>query len=103
ELTNVFLVRRRPSPQDVQQVGPSIQAGAALAPGISQQAFKKETDIGVACVIPARATPTSKIPIEGSGSGDEVRKSCVKRAREVRPCLRLRHGISPMLWARRAR
>jgi hypothetical protein len=79
----------------------SIQARAALASGISQQAFKKETDIGVACVIPARVTPTSKIPIEGSGSGDEVRKGCVKRPREVRPCLRLRHGICQMLWARR--
>jgi hypothetical protein len=66
---------------------PSIQACAALASGVCQQAFKKETDIGVACVIPAGATPTSKIPIEGSGSSDEVRKGCVKRAREVRHAL----------------
>src|SRR5262245_28319677 len=71
-----------------------MQAGAALGPGISQQAFKKETGVGVGCVIPARTAPTGKIPIEGSGSGDEVRKVCVKRVGEFRPDLMLTHCTS---------
>src|SRR5262245_31361943 len=77
-------------------VARSIQAPAALGFGISQQAFKKETNIGVAWVIPARATPTSKIPIKGSGSADEVRKVCIKRAGEFRPGLMLTHCTSTM-------
>ena len=53
---------------------PSMQAGAALAPGVSQQGFKHAACIGVAGVIPARATPSGKIPIDGAGFGDEVRQ-----------------------------
>ena len=40
----------------------SIQAGAALALSVSQQAFKHAAGFRVACVIPARVTPVSKIP-----------------------------------------
>jgi hypothetical protein len=47
-----------------------MQAGAALAPGISQQAFKYEAGIRVAGVISARVTPARKIPIGGAGFGD---------------------------------
>jgi hypothetical protein len=42
-----------------------MQAGAALAPGVSQQAFKHVTGIRVAGVMPAHVTPSSKIPING--------------------------------------
>jgi len=48
----------------------SIQAGAALAPGVSQQAFKHAAGIRVAGVISARVTPISKIPIGGASLGD---------------------------------
>jgi hypothetical protein len=71
-----------------------MQAGAPLAPGIHEQAFKKETGIGVGCVIPARVTPPGEIPIDRAGFGDEVRKGCVKRAREVRPGFMLSHCMS---------
>ena len=48
----------------------SIQAGAALALSVSQQAFKHAAGFRVTCVIPARVTPVSKIPIGGAGFGD---------------------------------
>jgi hypothetical protein len=51
----------------VQQVGQSIQAGAALALSVSQQAFKHAAGFRVTGVIPARVTPFSKIPIGGTG------------------------------------
>jgi hypothetical protein len=54
----------------MQQAGRSIQAGAALAPGVSQQAFKHAAGIRVAGVISARAIPISKIPIGGASFGD---------------------------------
>jgi hypothetical protein len=47
-----------------------MQAGAALAYGVSEQAFKRVAGIRVAGVIPVRATPISKIPIGGAGFGD---------------------------------
>jgi hypothetical protein len=47
-----------------------MQAGAALAPGVSQQAFKHAAGIWVAGVVSARVTPISKIPIDGAGFGD---------------------------------
>ena len=47
-----------------------MQVGAALAPGVSQQAFKHVTGVRVAGVMPARVTPMSKIPIDGAGFGD---------------------------------
>ena len=50
--------------------GLSMQAGAALAPGISQQAFKHAVGFRVAGVISAHATPIGEIPIEGAGFGD---------------------------------
>src|SRR5262249_48620936 len=79
--------------------GRSIQAGAALAPGVSQQAFKHTSSIRIAGVISAPVTPTTKIPIERASFGDQLRKGYrlagrpvrVKRALEVRPRLRLRH------------
>jgi hypothetical protein len=46
-----------------------MQAGADLAPGVSQQAFKQVTGIRVAGVMPARVTPIGKIPIGGAGFG----------------------------------
>ena len=74
----------------------SMQAGAALAPGISQQAFKHATGIWVAGVIAAHVTPSGEIPIGRAGFDDEFRKAYglgrpvgVKREREVHP--RLRH------------
>jgi predicted chitinase len=77
----------------------SIQAGAGLAPGVSQQAFKHVTGIWVAGVIAAHVTPTSEIPIDGAGFGDQLRKGRrlagrpvrVKRARQIAPRSRLRH------------
>ena len=54
---------------------PSMQASAALAPGISQQAFKHAAGSRVAGVIPARVTPSTKIPIDGAGFSDKVRNS----------------------------
>jgi hypothetical protein len=73
----------------VQHAGRSMQAGAALAPRVSQQAFKHAVGSWVAGVIPARITPSIKIPIDGAGFRDYVRNSyqllgrpvCVKRAR----------------------
>jgi hypothetical protein len=53
----------------VRQAARSIQAGAALAPGVTQ-AFKHAADIRVADVISALATPMSKIPVGGAGLGD---------------------------------
>jgi hypothetical protein len=50
--------------------GPSMQAGAALAPGISQQAFKHAAGFRIAGVVSAHATPIGEIPIEGAGLGD---------------------------------
>jgi hypothetical protein len=50
--------------------GPSMQAGAALAPGVSQQAFKHATGFRVAGVMSAHATPGSKVPVDGAGFGD---------------------------------
>jgi hypothetical protein len=47
-----------------------IQASAALAPSVSQQAFEHATGIRVAGVIPVRVTPVSKIPIGAAGFGD---------------------------------
>jgi hypothetical protein len=52
-----------------------MQAGAPLAPGVSQQAFKHGTGIRVARVIAARVTPASEIPLDGAGSGDQVREA----------------------------
>ena len=77
----------------------SIQADAALARGVSQQAFKYATGIWVADVIAAHVTPIGEIPIDGTGFGDQLRKGYrlagrpvrVKRAREVPPSLRLCH------------
>jgi len=77
-----------------------MQAGAALASGIHEQAFKKKTGIRVGCVISARVTPTSEIPIDGASFDDEVRKGCVKRAREVRPSLMLSHCMSEAKFGR---
>ena len=81
-----------------QQIGRSVQAGPALAPGVSQQAFKHVTGIRIAGVMPARVTPMSKIPIDGAGFGDELRKGHLLAGRPVRvervrerPCLTLRH------------
>jgi hypothetical protein len=48
----------------------SMQAGAALAPGVSQQTFKHVTGIRVAGVVAAHVTPISEIPFDGAGSGD---------------------------------
>jgi hypothetical protein len=53
----------------VRQAARSIQAGAALAPGVTQ-AFKHAADIRVADVISALATPMSKIPVGGASFGD---------------------------------
>ena len=53
----------------VQQVGRSVQAGATLLPGVSQQAFKHATGMRVAGVIAAHVTPMSKILIDGTGFG----------------------------------
>ena len=47
-----------------------MQARAALAASVSQQAFKHVTGIRVAGVMPAHVTPMSKIPIDGAGFGD---------------------------------
>src|SRR2546430_14296170 len=52
----------------------SMQPGAALASGVSQQAFEHGTGIRVACVIAARVTPASEIPLDGAGPGDQVRE-----------------------------
>jgi hypothetical protein len=79
----------------------SIQAGAPLASGVSQQAFEQAAGIRLAGVISARATPVGKIPFGGASFGDQVRDSCrlsgrpvrVKREREVQR-LGLRHSIS---------
>jgi len=79
--------------------GLSMQAGAALAPGISQQAFKHAVGFRVAGVISAHATPIGEIPIEGAGFGDQIDKRYrlakrpvrAKREREIHPRLRLRH------------
>jgi len=49
---------------------PSMQAGAALGSGVSQQAFKHAAGRRVAGVIPARVTPSTKIPIDSAGFGD---------------------------------
>ena len=48
--------------------GRSMQAGAPLAPGISQQAFKHAAGIRVVGVISARVTPISKIPTTARAS-----------------------------------
>ena len=48
----------------------SIQAGAPLVHGVSQQAFKHVTGIPVAGVIAARVTPIGKIPLGGASFGD---------------------------------
>jgi len=53
----------------VRQCG-SMQAGAALAPGVMQQAFKHAPGCRVAGVVSARVTPINKIPIDGAGLGD---------------------------------
>jgi membrane glycosyltransferase len=54
----------------VQQAGRSMQAGAALAHGVSQQAFKHAAGFLVAGVMSARVAPIGEIPIEGAGFGD---------------------------------
>src|SRR5262249_25614790 len=77
---------------------PSMQAGAALGSGVSQQAFKHAAGIRVAGVIPAREAPISKIPIGGAGFGNQLRNSYflvgrpvrIKRGQVHRP-LKLRH------------
>jgi hypothetical protein len=48
----------------------SMQAGAAFAHGISQQAFEHAAGIRVTGVISARVTPITKIPIDAAGFGD---------------------------------
>jgi hypothetical protein len=63
-------VRPRVVSNWVQQAGRSVQAGAALAPGISQQAIKHPANIEIAGVIPGRVTPISEIPIDGAGFGN---------------------------------
>src|SRR5262249_14275907 len=50
-------------------------SGAALEPGVSQQAFDNAAGIQVARLISARVTPARKIPIGGAGLGDSGRKS----------------------------
>ena len=52
----------------------SIQAGATLASGVSQQAFKHATGIRIAGVIAARVTPIGKIPLGGVSFGNQLRK-----------------------------
>jgi hypothetical protein len=47
-----------------------IQADAALAPGVSQQTFEHAAGMRVAHVIPARTTPTIKIPFGSPGFSD---------------------------------
>jgi hypothetical protein len=54
----------------VQQAGRSMQAGAALAPGVIQQPLKHTAGIRVAGVVSARVTPISKIPLDGAGFDD---------------------------------
>ena len=62
----------------VQQANRSMQARAALAHGVSQQAFKHGTGILIAGVIAARVTPIGKVPLGGA---------------EVSPARLLKHGI----------
>jgi hypothetical protein len=62
----------------------SMQAGAALAHRVCQQAFKHAADIRVAGVISARVTPISKIPIDSAGLGDQVRNGYRLARRPVR-------------------
>src|SRR5262249_57108832 len=76
--------------------GPQSTAGAALGPGVSQQAFKHAAGIRVAGVIPAREAPISKIPIGGAGFGNQVPNFLVGRPvrikrRQVHRPLKLRH------------
>jgi len=47
-----------------------MQASAALSPGVSQQAFKHAAGSRVAGVVPARVTPSIKIPIDSARFGD---------------------------------
>ena len=54
----------------VQQANRSMQARAALAHGVSQQAFKHGTGILIADVIAVRVTPIGKIPLGGASFGD---------------------------------
>jgi hypothetical protein len=54
--------------------GPSMQAGAALAPGVGQQPFKHAAGFWVVGVMSAHATPSSKVPVDGAGFGDQLRK-----------------------------
>jgi hypothetical protein len=49
---------------------PSMQVGAALAPGVGQQPFKLAAGFWVAGVMSAHATPSSKVPVDGAGFGD---------------------------------
>jgi hypothetical protein len=66
------------------------------APRLAQTA---RSIIWVAGVVAAHVAPIREIPIDGAGFGDQLRKGTrlagrpvrVKRAREVRPSLRLRH------------
>jgi len=54
----------------VQQAGYSMQAGAAFALGVSQQAFEHVASIWIAGVIAARVTPIVEIPTDGASFGD---------------------------------
>ena len=58
------------APAKVSKSAGQCKAGTALAPSVSQQAFKHVTGIRVAGVMPVRVTPMSKIPIDGAGFGD---------------------------------
>jgi len=50
--------------------GRSMQSGAALGYGVSQQAFKHAAGRRIGGVMPARITPSIKIPIDGAGFSD---------------------------------
>jgi hypothetical protein len=52
----------------------SIQAGTALALGVSQQAFKHATGIRVAGVTAAHVTPVVEVPIDRASFGDHLQR-----------------------------
>jgi len=47
-----------------------MQAGAAFALGVSQQAFEHVARIWIAGVMAARVTPIVEIPTDGASFGD---------------------------------
>src|SRR5262249_16542452 len=53
---------------------PVTQAGAALALGVIQQAFKHATGIWVAGVIAAQVTPAAEVPTDRASFGDHLHK-----------------------------